>query len=328
MSSFMLKHWSTQHPQEVRAPKFRFKVLKNHKDPMSRLVHEAILISDQATMNSKSEWGGYRMARLKVESAEWQVRKEVEEVEDQAKVVREGMIATRDRAKAHAKAVLATNDILTSRKRQAQTMSGNQAKRQSSQASKVLLKDAASDDLNRTMNLDSPTVATSEVKFGLSTKHGVCSWSSSAKKFVRESFSEPDNAKSEDPTSSPILAPLPVTPEENEVFVFVASTPAVANSEPVNAIEVKSSDDSVNETVSCEELATRSSDVEFLLKATENTVDSEDKLSSDGSNAVDLNEAMDQLCLPPSFVKFIEPYAIHSHWKTSPESRGVKRKRA
>ena len=60
-------------------------------------------------MNSHFKWGGYRIARLSVEPAEWQVRMEADILEDQANVVKEGMIATTDRAKAHANAVLATN---------------------------------------------------------------------------------------------------------------------------------------------------------------------------------------------------------------------------
>ena len=209
------------------------------------------------------------MAGLMVEPAEWHVRKEADTIEDQAKAAREGMIATRDKAKAHAKAVLATNENFVSRKRQAQSnMSEIHAKRPKSQASRVLVKDTASDDLNQTVNLDGPTVVASEVKFGLSTKHGICSWSNSEKKFVRKPSSETDNEGSETPSMSPILAPLPVTPEEDsEVFVFVASTPAVgadARGEPENVFDEKSHD--VTGTISCEELATRSSDVEFLLK--------------------------------------------------------------
>ena len=51
MSSFMLKHWSICHAELLEPPKFTFKVLKRHKDPLSRLVHEAILILDKASMN-------------------------------------------------------------------------------------------------------------------------------------------------------------------------------------------------------------------------------------------------------------------------------------
>ena len=39
--SFMYKHWTLQHPECDSPPEFRFKVLKVHKDPMTRLIHEA-----------------------------------------------------------------------------------------------------------------------------------------------------------------------------------------------------------------------------------------------------------------------------------------------
>ena len=56
--SFMFKHWSADHPDLEQPPEFRFSVLKTHKDPMGRLIHEAIKIYENATLNSKSQWGG------------------------------------------------------------------------------------------------------------------------------------------------------------------------------------------------------------------------------------------------------------------------------
>ena len=56
-------------------PKFRFNVVKKHKDPLSRLIHEAVRITDRASMNSKSEWGGFKIARLSVDPPEWEKRK-------------------------------------------------------------------------------------------------------------------------------------------------------------------------------------------------------------------------------------------------------------
>ena len=45
---------------------------------ISEMIHEAILISDCATLNSKAEYRGYKMARLKVEEAPWEARNKVE----------------------------------------------------------------------------------------------------------------------------------------------------------------------------------------------------------------------------------------------------------
>ena len=57
-SSFMFKHWALKHSELDSPPDFKFKVLKKHDGPLSRLIHEAVEISKSATMNSKAEWGG------------------------------------------------------------------------------------------------------------------------------------------------------------------------------------------------------------------------------------------------------------------------------
>ena len=56
--NFMFKHWSSRHSDSDTPPEFRFMVLKKHHDPLGRLIHESIKISDIATLNSKNEWGG------------------------------------------------------------------------------------------------------------------------------------------------------------------------------------------------------------------------------------------------------------------------------
>ena len=74
-SSFMFKHWASAHPELITAPEFDFKVVRKHKDPLSRLVHEAVKINDLGVLNSKSEWNCYRIARLTVETTESEAKK-------------------------------------------------------------------------------------------------------------------------------------------------------------------------------------------------------------------------------------------------------------
>ena len=74
-SCFLLKHWALNHPELLEAPEFRFSVVKKHSDALSRMVHEAVSIMRQATMNSKSERTGYKIARLSVSQNDWQKRK-------------------------------------------------------------------------------------------------------------------------------------------------------------------------------------------------------------------------------------------------------------
>ena len=67
MYSFMLKHWSIYHKESEKPPHFDFRVLKCHADSLSRLIHESVQICSDGSMNSKSEYVGYKVARLKVE---------------------------------------------------------------------------------------------------------------------------------------------------------------------------------------------------------------------------------------------------------------------
>ena len=67
------------HPAEIEPPTFKFSVVRAHKDPLSRLVHEAVRISSVGTLNSKSVWGG---PRLSVEKSVWEVRKQITEIDN------------------------------------------------------------------------------------------------------------------------------------------------------------------------------------------------------------------------------------------------------
>ena len=77
LDSFMLKHWSIEHKELEKPPKFDFKVVRCHSDPLSRLIHESVKISTDASMNSKSEYIGYKVARLKVEQSKKESIKEI-----------------------------------------------------------------------------------------------------------------------------------------------------------------------------------------------------------------------------------------------------------
>ena len=116
-SSFMFKHWATTHADNLSPPKFRFKVLKCHKDPLSRMIDEAILIRDFASMNSKAEFKSYRISRIKVDKPQWEERREIEEEELMNKEVEKDMCRLRAKTKTHLKG---TNDLTVSRKRNMQ----------------------------------------------------------------------------------------------------------------------------------------------------------------------------------------------------------------
>ena len=89
-SSFMFKHWATCHSDVLDPPVFSFKVLKCHKDPLTRMVHEALSIQEYASMNSKAEYNTYKIARIKVEKPDWESRKELDTSEKVDKEVEQG----------------------------------------------------------------------------------------------------------------------------------------------------------------------------------------------------------------------------------------------
>jgi hypothetical protein len=62
----MGKHWLTSHEKEETCPEFRFKIVGNFKDALSRQVTEAVMIhySQDILLNSKNEYNDGRPKRL------------------------------------------------------------------------------------------------------------------------------------------------------------------------------------------------------------------------------------------------------------------------
>ena len=93
----MMKHWALCHPNSDSPPLFTFKVIKKHNDPLSRKIHEAVRINECASLNSKSEWGHYKISRLTIEKSEWERRKEVEQEEKEDIALSEVIRVIKDR---------------------------------------------------------------------------------------------------------------------------------------------------------------------------------------------------------------------------------------
>ena len=96
VTSFMYKHWAMAHDNLENPPEFRFKVVKKHSDPLSRLIHESVRISNSASLNSKSEWGGFRIARLTVDPPEWQRKKLLADQSKRDRVETEALLQFKD----------------------------------------------------------------------------------------------------------------------------------------------------------------------------------------------------------------------------------------
>ena len=122
----LVKHWALSHPELTVPPKFKFSVVKPHKDPMSRMIHEAIKIIEQASMNSKSERSGYKIARLSVSPSEWELKKQIETIDNQDKVTRDELIKLKERVDL-AKLVTKNNSDFCSRKRMAESLEAQAA---------------------------------------------------------------------------------------------------------------------------------------------------------------------------------------------------------
>ena len=65
-SSHIYKHWALNHPDLPTQPEFCFTVIKTHKTPLDRQVHEAVKIAADGSLNSKCEFRQNHIKRLSV----------------------------------------------------------------------------------------------------------------------------------------------------------------------------------------------------------------------------------------------------------------------
>ena len=69
--NFIVKHWVLHHSELAERPRFKFKVRKSYRDPLSRLIAESVIIDKESNLNSKSEWRNNKMSRLVIEAPMW-----------------------------------------------------------------------------------------------------------------------------------------------------------------------------------------------------------------------------------------------------------------
>ena len=74
---------------------FVLSVMRKHKDPIRRLIDEAVRILYHMTMNSCSEWHGYRTTRLTVEEEERKAKKRVENIESETQLEKGEMLKSK-----------------------------------------------------------------------------------------------------------------------------------------------------------------------------------------------------------------------------------------
>ena len=75
--SHIVKHWFLSHPEDKEPPGFKFRVVGQYKDCLSRQVKEAVRIQNRpGNLNSKGEFGGGRIPRLTIEKDEFEKKRE------------------------------------------------------------------------------------------------------------------------------------------------------------------------------------------------------------------------------------------------------------
>ena len=91
--SHMVKHWLTDHPQEVNLPPFKFKVVASFQDALSRQVAESVRIDMRGglVLNSKTEYSRCRLPRLTIDRSEWEERK-LKERQEQELIMKESEV--------------------------------------------------------------------------------------------------------------------------------------------------------------------------------------------------------------------------------------------
>ena len=82
-SSHIFKHWAVMHPDLLTMPEFKFSVVRSHKAPLDRQLHEAVRIQEKGVLNSKSEFRQNQIKRLTVNFTDRE-RKVVESELDRA----------------------------------------------------------------------------------------------------------------------------------------------------------------------------------------------------------------------------------------------------
>ena len=78
-SNFIVKHWLNYHFKSDVPPRFKFSVHKQRPDALGRLAHESVTIQMVSNLNSRGEWGGDRITRIRVDIPKWKQKKIDEE---------------------------------------------------------------------------------------------------------------------------------------------------------------------------------------------------------------------------------------------------------
>ena len=70
----MVKHWMSKHPENNILPPFRFKIVQQYRDCLSRQIGEAMRIfySKDSLLNSKNEYLQNCISRITINEESWE----------------------------------------------------------------------------------------------------------------------------------------------------------------------------------------------------------------------------------------------------------------
>jgi hypothetical protein len=111
--SHIIKHWLSNHPETLKRPQFKFTIIRNFKDCLSRQVAEAIRIhySNDTLLNSKNEYNANCLTRLVVEESLIERKKREQREERKELEERRGIEELRLRCKRGEKRETEDNNI-------------------------------------------------------------------------------------------------------------------------------------------------------------------------------------------------------------------------
>ena len=194
------------------------------------MVHEAVSIQENASMNSKSEHKSYNIARIKVEKSSWDDRKEIEDNERVEKEVEVSMQNIRN--KAQLSSAQHVNPKISCRKRKMNSTRSEAIENMDCEAPSSVLKRVR----QHTKPCQVPSTSSNKVpntvvsrRGGRNSRSNVAASNKSVKEWLiaAKNASTPNKPVREE-TETPVNSPSPTLPSAAEPSNSATSEPNVA----------------------------------------------------------------------------------------------------
>ena len=67
----MINHWMDLHPVNTSPPEFRFSIISQHRDALSRQIKEAVCIRADGTLNKRNEYALNELIQMESSKYPW-----------------------------------------------------------------------------------------------------------------------------------------------------------------------------------------------------------------------------------------------------------------